>query len=170
MHAADHTSLTLDLPDAAATGRIGEALAGCVTPGIVVWLEGELGAGKTTLVRALLRALGHHGAVKSPTYALVELYKLSRLCFYHFDFYRFNEPKEYVDAGLAEYFDDKAACFIEWPAKAGDYAPRPDLRLRFSFHGDGRRLLVEACSPRGQACAAAVNPAPTPARTGPTAP
>jgi tRNA threonylcarbamoyl adenosine modification protein YjeE len=96
------------LPDEAATQRLGQSLAPALQPGMVIFLEGDLGAGKTTLVRALIRALGHPGPVKSPTYSLVEVYVISSLYLYHFDFYRFESPEEFLDAGLDEYFNDNA--------------------------------------------------------------
>lgn len=153
--------MCLKLPDLAATESLGTVLSAILKPGLVVWLEGDLGAGKTSLVRAVLRGLGFDGPVKSPTYSLVELYNLSRLCFYHFDFYRLREPEEFVDAGLADYFDGKAACFIEWPDKAGDYAPAADLRLAIDFDGDGRRLVIAAQSARGEQCLSALGTTPS---------
>ncbi len=131
--------LTLKLPDAAATMALGRALAPLLLPACVIWLEGDLGAGKTTLVRALLRARGHEGAVKSPTYSLVEVYVVSNIYWYHFDFYRFNEPEEFEDAGLGEYFRDDAICLVEWPAKAMPYVPAADLSLVFRFASAGDR-------------------------------
>ena len=121
-------------------------------PGTVIWLDGELGAGKTTLVRALLRARDHRGPVKSPTYTLVEIYVISKIYWYHFDFYRFNFPEEFWDAGLGEYFRDDAVCLVEWPEKAAGYVPAPDLRLRFHYAKVGRRLEVVACSEEGKKC------------------
>lgn len=119
---------------------------------MVVWLDGDLGAGKTTLVRSLLRACGHIGPVKSPTYTLVEIYVISRIYWYHFDFYRFNFPEEFVDAGLGEYFRDDAVCLVEWPEKAADYVPPPDIIVRFHFVENGRTLEFVACSQEGQKC------------------
>ena len=121
-------------------------------PGLKLFLEGDLGAGKTTLVRGLLRALGHAGKVKSPTYTLVELYAISGLNLYHFDFYRFNEAEEYLEAGLDEYFQGDAVCIVEWPARAGAYLPDADLRPRLSVVGDGRTGTIDALTPRGSAC------------------
>ena len=117
MHAKQCTR-ELPLADAAATERLGGLLAGCIRPGLVIYLEGDLGAGKTTLVRALLRALGHQGPVKSPTYALVEVYVISSLYLYHFDFYRFGSPEEFVDAGLGEYFRVVSVGLVEGPENA----------------------------------------------------
>ena len=153
----------LTLPDEAATVVFSGALADVLRPGLVVWLDGDLGAGKTTLVRALLRALGHAGPVKSPTYTLVELYNVSSLYLYHFDFYRFNDPEEFDDAGLGEYFRDDSVCFVEWPEKAAGHVPPADLVLRFRFAGTlpdaGRILDVQAASPAGRLCLSALQTA-----------
>jgi tRNA threonylcarbamoyladenosine biosynthesis protein TsaE len=156
MHGDDHIAASCDLADEAATGDLAAVLAGVVEPGLVVWLEGDLGAGKTAFVRALLRALGYGGPVKSPTYALVELYNLSRLCLYHFDLYRLKCADEFLDAGLAEYFDGSAACFIEWPEKGGRHLPPADLRLEFAFAGAGRRVVAQAVGKRGGKCLSAM--------------
>ncbi|MDR0996313.1 MAG: tRNA (adenosine(37)-N6)-threonylcarbamoyltransferase complex ATPase subunit type 1 TsaE [Zoogloeaceae bacterium] len=146
------------LADEAATQRAGQALAEVIAPGLSIWLIGDLGAGKTTLARALIRALGHEGAVKSPTYALVELYKVSRLYLYHFDFYRFNAPEEFVDAGFAECFRPDSVCLVEWPDKAQDCLPPPDLCLRLADENAGRRLFLSAGErPEGQQCLNALN-------------
>ena len=128
-----------------------------------MWLDGELGAGKTTLVRALLRGLGHTGPVKSPTYTLVEVYVVSSIYWYHFDFYRFNEPEEFEDAGLGEYFRNDSVCLVEWPEKAAGYVPSADLALVFRFVDDaptsgeaGRTLQLLAYSEVGQKCLSAL--------------
>lgn len=132
-------TLMLHLPDEAATQALGRALGPLLKPGMVVWLDGDLGAGKTALARAVLRGLGYEGPVKSPTYTLVEFYVVSRLYLYHFDFYRFNEPHEFEDAGLGEYFRDDAVCLVEWPDKAAGYVPAADLRIVFRFADAARR-------------------------------
>jgi tRNA threonylcarbamoyladenosine biosynthesis protein TsaE len=157
----DHgeTVLTLALPDEAATVALGLEMAPLLAPGMVVWLDGDLGAGKTTLVRALLRGLGHTGPVKSPTYTLVEVYVVSSLYWYHFDFYRFNEPEEFEDAGLGEYFRSDAVCLVEWPGKAAGYVPPADLELVFRFAEgveNGRLLELHARSEAGRKCLSAL--------------
>src|SRR3970040_2186138 len=107
-------SLDISLPDAAATEALGAALAAGVAPGRVLHLRGELGTGKTTLVRGLLRALGHRGRVKSPSYSLLEPYTLSSLNLYHFDFYRFKDRSEWLSSGFREYFNPDSVCIVEW--------------------------------------------------------
>jgi tRNA threonylcarbamoyladenosine biosynthesis protein TsaE len=139
----------LNLPDAAATERLGAWLAAGVAPGRVVHLRGDLGAGKTTLVRGLLHALGHSGRVKSPTYTLVEPYTLSRLHLYHFDFYRFHDRSEWVGSGFRDYFSSDTVCLVEWPERAGDLLAPPDLQVRLEIAGETRRALVEACTAAG---------------------
>jgi tRNA threonylcarbamoyladenosine biosynthesis protein TsaE len=155
MHAVD-----VNLSDESATLGLGAALAAVLRAhfgsaafdanGIVVYLEGDLGAGKTTLVRGCLRALGDTGPVKSPTYTLVELHAVSGLNLYHFDFYRFNQPEEYLDAGLDEYFAEPGACLVEWPDKAAPFLPSPDLRVRLEVLPSGRHARIEAGSERGR--------------------
>jgi tRNA threonylcarbamoyladenosine biosynthesis protein TsaE len=152
MHAKNHNALQLELPDEAATLALGAALATSLSPGLKVNLEGDLGAGKTTVVRGALQALGHAGSVKSPTYSLVELYVVSGLNLYHFDFYRFNTAEEFLDAGLDEYFDGRGICLAEWPDKAAPYLPAADLRIHLSMADAGRTAQVEALSDAGLRC------------------
>ena len=169
MHKSNHSpvcenaSFLLTIPDEAATIALGRELAPLLASGMVVWLDGDLGAGKTTLVRALLRAFGHVGPVKSPTYTLVEVYVISSIYLYHFDFYRFNEAEEFEDAGLGEYFRDDSMCLVEWPEKAAGYVPEPDLELVFRFATDaqegadtGRILELHARTEAGLRCLDAI--------------
>ena len=144
--------LKMHLPDEAATRALGARLARVLEPGLSVYLRGDLGSGKTTLVRGLLRGLGYAGRVKSPTYTLVELYTVSRLNLYHFDFYRFRDPKEWRDAGFNEYFNDASICLVEWPEKAAGLLPVADLEIALEFAGDGRDLSVRAGTESGNAC------------------
>jgi len=137
------------LPDEAATLALGAALARGIGPGRVLHLRGELGAGKTTVARGMLRALGYEGRVKSPTYTLVELYPLSSLNLYHFDFYRFTDEDEWLSAGFRDYFNPDSACIVEWPERAGERLPPPDLSLALEFDGTGRRARLQAHTPAG---------------------
>ncbi len=140
----------LKLPDAAATARLGAALAAGIAPGRVLHLRGELGSGKTTLARALLRSLGVSGPVKSPTYAWVEPYTVSRLDLYHFDFYRFADRTEWLSSGLRDYFRPDAVCIVEWPERAGDLLPPPDLSVELAYEGEAREATIVAHSPSGE--------------------
>ncbi len=149
--------LILHLPDEHATGVLGRWLASLLKPGMVIFLKGDLGAGKTTLVRAVLRALGVMGPVKSPTYTLLEFYVTSRLNLYHFDFYRFNNPKEWLEAGFRDYFSTHTICLVEWPEKAGDLLPSPDLTISIDFAGEGRTLKLAAETTKGGACLQALS-------------
>jgi tRNA threonylcarbamoyladenosine biosynthesis protein TsaE len=148
----------LKLPDEAATVALGAALATGIAPGRVLHLSGDLGAGKTTLVRGLLRRLGYAGRVKSPTYTLVEPYKVSRLHLYHFDFYRFKDRSEWLSSGFREYFDGTAACIVEWPERAAGLLAPPDLSITLAFEGESRRALVEPHSSAGQSWVSALPP------------
>jgi len=144
-------SLNAFLPDEAATLALGAALAPGLEPGLALHLRGQLGAGKTTLVRGVLRALGHAGPVKSPTYALVELYEVSRLNLHHFDFYRFHDPREWIDAGFRESFNGRNVSLVEWPERAGDLLPPPDVEITLAASGSGRSASLRASSPSGAA-------------------
>jgi tRNA threonylcarbamoyladenosine biosynthesis protein TsaE len=152
--------MQLTLPDTDATEKLGAALAPHLEPGLVVFLSGDLGAGKTTLTRGLLRALGVSGRVKSPTYSLVELYTVSSLNLYHFDFYRFSESSEWSDAGFRDLFGGDNVCLIEWPEKAAGQLPPPDLWIRLAHDQDRRSAIIEAQGERGNACLAALSATP----------
>jgi tRNA threonylcarbamoyladenosine biosynthesis protein TsaE len=143
-------AVDLKLPDAQATAQLGAALAKGVGPGRVLHLSGDLGTGKTTLARGLLRALGVAGRVKSPTYAWVEPYELSRLHLYHFDFFRFDDRSEWLSSGLRDYFGPDSACIVEWPERAGAVLPPPDLAVHLRHEGESRTAHIEAHSPAGR--------------------
>jgi len=154
VHSADDNRREFALPDATATQALGAQLAAAIPrnlkPAAVVYLEGDLGAGKTTLVGGLLRKVGAGETAKSPTYTLVEPYVISGLNLYHFDFYRFNIPEEFIDAGLDEYFADSGLCLVEWPDRARPYLPAADLHIRLVHEGSGRRASIESSSERGR--------------------
>src|SRR5688572_7972537 len=150
-------SLDINLADRAATERLGCALAPGAGPGLVLHLRGDLGSGKTTLVRGLLRALGHAGRVKSPTYTLVEPYELSSLHLYHFDFYRLKNRSEWLNAGFREYFNAQSMCVVEWPERAEDLLPLPDVDVRLQFAGEARQATLEARTGSGEAWLSALH-------------
>lgn len=149
---------TLDLADEPATLAFGARLARALVPGLAIWLRGDLGAGKTTLTRGLLRELGFAGRVKSPTYTLVELYGFPRFNLYHFDLYRFADPDEWEDAGFREYFNPTSICLVEWPEKGGGLLPEPDVAVELDFREgggvDGRTIRIEGLTEAGKACVA----------------
>jgi tRNA threonylcarbamoyladenosine biosynthesis protein TsaE len=150
----------LHLPDADATEVAGARLARELRGGMVVTLSGDLGAGKTTLVRGALRALGWAGPVKSPTYTLVEHYRFSSLYFYHFDFYRLTDPVEWATGGFAEYFRPDAVCVIEWPERVAAELPPADLAIILAYAGDdalvGRTMTLWAGTEAGARCLTAM--------------
>ncbi len=116
----------------------------------VIFLEGDLGMGKTTLCRGVLQGFGHTGAVKSPTYTLVEPYELKDKQVYHFDLYRLSDPEELEYLGIRDYFDNQALCLIEWPDKGAGILPSPDLTLSISVEGRGRRIQWQSGTQFGQ--------------------
>jgi tRNA threonylcarbamoyladenosine biosynthesis protein TsaE len=139
------------LPAEPDTLALGAELAGVLQPGLIIYLIGDLGAGKTTLARGLMRALGYTGRVKSPTFTLVEIYKFSRLYLYHFDFYRFSNPEELSHTGFRDYFDGQAACLVEWPEKAFGL-PAADIRVELRVTDGGRTADLHAGTEAGRLC------------------
>ncbi|MDX2429061.1 MAG: tRNA (adenosine(37)-N6)-threonylcarbamoyltransferase complex ATPase subunit type 1 TsaE [Xanthomonadales bacterium] len=115
---------------------------------LVIWLEGDLGAGKTTFARGLIHALGYAGRVKSPTYGLLEHYQLDSLQVLHMDLYRISDPGELEFLGIEDLLDDQTVLLIEWPDKGGSWLPEADFIFRFSYAGEGRELHWVACTPR----------------------
>ncbi|MEW5944537.1 MAG: tRNA (adenosine(37)-N6)-threonylcarbamoyltransferase complex ATPase subunit type 1 TsaE [Pseudomonadota bacterium] len=147
----DH-KITRHLADESDTGRLGAQLASVLHSGMTVTLSGDLGAGKTTLVRAILRGFGYQGKVKSPTYALVELYAVSKLNLYHFDLYRFAGPDEWEESGFREYFNSASLCLVEWPEKAAGFLPRADIKVALQMRNSGRDVELEAVTEAGEQC------------------
>ena len=119
----------------------GRKLAGISTSGLIIYLHGELGAGKTTLSRGFLRGYGHEGAVKSPTYTLVEHYHLNNQRIYHFDLYRLSDPEELEYMGARDYFHQHAICLIEWAENGEGFLPKADLELTLYYEDAGRRRI-----------------------------
>ncbi|MEO8408321.1 MAG: tRNA (adenosine(37)-N6)-threonylcarbamoyltransferase complex ATPase subunit type 1 TsaE [Oxalobacteraceae bacterium] len=144
------------LHDEAGTLALGAALARTLAPGLVIYLHGELGAGKTALTRALLHAAGYTGHVKSPTYTLAEPYAVSidgtTMHVIHFDLYRMHAPEEFLDAGFREAFNGHNVCIVEWPEKADTVLPPPDIGITLTVAGLGRDVELRALSDKGSQC------------------
>ncbi|WP_441003852.1 tRNA (adenosine(37)-N6)-threonylcarbamoyltransferase complex ATPase subunit type 1 TsaE [Pseudocolwellia agarivorans] len=141
-------TLRYDLVDSEATIAMGNTLAQLIKnelkKGLIVYLHGELGAGKTTLTRGFVQGMGHKGNVKSPTYTLVEPYELNAWNVYHFDLYRLADPEELEYMGIRDYFGENSCCFIEWPEKGEGLLPKPDLILTIEYVGSQRQVTLES--------------------------
>lgn len=145
------------LPNTATQEKLAGLLAQHCPAGCVIFLRGDLGTGKTTFVRGFLRALGHQGVVKSPTYTLVEPYQLNNRSIYHFDLYRLADPEELEYAGGRDYFAANTVCLIEWPERAAGFLPLADLECDIRYEGEGRRMVLLANTPAGEAMLQAVS-------------
>lgn len=141
------------IPDAETQEAAGAALGELLTPPLLIFLEGDLGAGKTTLTRGILRGLGYQGRVVSPTYTLVETYETPRLVLAHLDLYRLADPEELEYLGFADLLREDVVMLVEWPERGAGFLPEPDIRIRLAYEGTGRRLSCEAQSLRGEALA-----------------
>jgi tRNA threonylcarbamoyladenosine biosynthesis protein TsaE len=131
-------------------GHLVSSLALGASPGFLVCLNGDLGAGKTTLVRGVLHGLGYSGRVKSPTYPLLETYATDHTTLLHFDLYRLESPEAFLEAGFVELFAGPGLRFVEWPDLAGCYLPSPDWRIQLQHEGQGRRLCIDPMTDSGQ--------------------
>ena len=131
---------------------LGYAFGECIAAPLLVELQGDLGAGKTTFSRGILRAFGHAGAVKSPTYTLVEPYRFADCSLYHFDLYRLGDPEELEFLGIRDYFDATSIALVEWPERGAGWLPAADVHIAITPAGRGRELRFEASSQRGIEC------------------
>ncbi len=152
------------LHDEWGTLALGSAMARALIPGLVLYLHGDLGAGKTTLTRAMLHAAGYVGSVKSPTYTLAEAYPLhfgqGDCQLIHFDLYRMASAEEFLDAGFREYFTQNNICVVEWPEKGAPVLPAPDIDIFLDVVGLGRHVKLSALSDQGSLCLSRLHFAP----------
>jgi tRNA threonylcarbamoyladenosine biosynthesis protein TsaE len=141
---------SLSAADEEAMVALGARLGAACEPGLVVFLQGELGSGKTTFSRGFIQSLGHAGAVKSPTYTLVEPYELGAWQVFHFDLYRLADPEELEFMGIRDYFGDLSVCLVEWPERGLGTLPSGDLVINIERIGQGRCLTYTAETERGK--------------------
>ncbi|WP_434708563.1 tRNA (adenosine(37)-N6)-threonylcarbamoyltransferase complex ATPase subunit type 1 TsaE [Pseudomonas sp. R1-1] len=150
------SEVTLYVADEQAMSDFGARIARVTQGHGLIFLEGNLGMGKTTLSRGIIRGLGHVGAVKSPTFTLVEPYEIGDTRAFHFDLYRLVDPEELEFLGIRDYFEDDALCLIEWPDKGAGFLPKPDLTITISPQDSGRSLKILSQGSRGEAWCAAL--------------
>ena len=142
--------MIIPLKNETETTAIGAKVASCLQGGEVIYLKGELGTGKTTLVRGALNKLGFVGNVKSPTYTIVEPYSIDSHVVYHFDLYRLNDSEELESLGIRDYCDGQSICFFEWPEKGGNLLPNADINLELTYLGNTREVEFTSKSEVGK--------------------
>tara|TARA_B100000795_G_C22630149_1_gene372306 strand:- start:247 stop:705 length:459 start_codon:yes stop_codon:yes gene_type:complete len=131
---------------------LGESISAYLIKGLLIFLKGDLGAGKTTLARGIIKGLGHDGSVKSPTYSLIEQYEFDVFTLNHFDLYRFISPNEWNSSGFQEYINSHEVTLIEWPEKSAEFLPKPDLEIKLSYKNEGRIAYINSFTEKGNKC------------------
>jgi tRNA threonylcarbamoyladenosine biosynthesis protein TsaE len=137
-------SLSIDCVDEAASKNLACQLAQCIKPSLIITFSGDIGAGKTTMIRAMLSHLGLQGPIKSPTFSLVESYDVGPLQIHHFDLYRIQHEEELNYLGFRDYFTTQSICVIEWAEHAGNTLPKVDIRFKLQIKGEGRLVHIDA--------------------------
>ena len=131
---------------------LGENISIHLIEGLLIFLKGDLGAGKTTLARGLIKGLGYVGSVKSPTYSLIEQYEFDLFTLNHFDLYRFTSPNEWFSSGFQEYINSYDVTLIEWPEKSAEFLPKPDLEIELSYKNESRIAYINSYTDKGNKC------------------
>jgi tRNA threonylcarbamoyladenosine biosynthesis protein TsaE len=131
---------------------LGESISAHLTEGLLIFLKGDLGAGKTTLARGLISGLGYVGSVKSPTYSLIEQYEFDVFTLNHFDLYRFVSPNEWLSSGFQEYINSYEVTLIEWPEKSAEFLPKPDLEIELLYKNESRVACISSFNVKGHKC------------------
>jgi len=131
---------------------LGENISTHLSAGLLIFLKGDLGAGKTTLARGLIMGLGHTGSVKSPTYSLIEQYEFDVFTLNHFDLYRFVSPNEWLSSGFQEYINSYEVTLIEWPEKSAEFLPKPDLEIELLYKNESRVACISSFNVKGHKC------------------
>lgn len=149
--------MEIELPDPDAQVAFGERTGRLLPRRLVVYLEGELGTGKTTLVRGILRGLGHSGPVRSPTYTLIEPYELPAARVYHLDLYRLSDPEELEYLGLRDLSGEDAVLLVEWPERGAGTLPPADLTIRIRYQANGRHLTLDAMTLEARALISSID-------------
>ena len=156
MNANKTHGIDLLLPDAESQTAFGERLAAQLPTHLVIYLHGDLGTGKTTLARGILRGLGHQGAARSPTYTLIEPYEIGARRVYHLDLYRLADPEELEYLGLRDLLAEDALWLIEWPERGAELLPPPDLTITIEYFREGRRLTLSTAGEKALSLVAAL--------------
>ncbi|MGK0410299.1 MAG: tRNA threonylcarbamoyladenosine biosynthesis protein TsaE [Shewanella psychromarinicola] len=144
-------SLIKILENEQSTVMLGQKIAQWIVPPLTIYLTGNLGTGKTTFSRGIIQSLGHQGAVKSPTYTLVEPYEFNDMDVFHFDLYRLADPEELEYMGIRDYFTDRSVCLVEWPDNGHGLLPGADIQVHLRYKESQRQIELQALSPAGQA-------------------
>lgn len=131
---------------------LGENISAHLAEGFLIFLKGDLGAGKTTLARGLIKGLGYVGSVKSPTYSLIEQYEFNAFTLNHFDLYRFINPNEWLASGFQEYINSYDVTLIEWPEKSAELLPKPDLEIELAYKNESRIAYINSFTEKGYKC------------------
>lgn len=150
MNSNNDKIVLLDLVNEEASERFAAQLALCLLPPLIVSFSGEIGTGKTTIIRAMLKNMGIQSAIKSPTFSLVESYFCNNLSMHHFDLYRIHHEDELEYLGFRDYFTGDSICCIEWAEHAGNALPQVDIRFKLSIKGAGREMQITASSVAGK--------------------